>query len=273
MYDPNSGNLSAEDSAFLDVLHNRFLQERLLRVGSNSIAGHLIGRLLADAEEQGVPWQSILVGQLPVEIDTARSRYQLTPADEAAIEFSRDQSATYITDMAERLREEIRGEVTRAVADKESPLALSQTLFQRFGEANHDWRRVALTEAAVAESNGYLVAQQPGQTLVGDSSMEACEWCAAHIHGRAFTLLAEPPAEVTDELSASSVWVGKTNIGRSKYPYRAGGVKRTTAELWHPCIPAHPHCRCRWRRLIPSVEEVKPGSNLVEQKANLGLAQ
>jgi hypothetical protein len=271
MYDSNSDSLSAEDAAYLDALHDRFLAGRLLRVGSNSIAGHLIGKLLADAEEQGISWQSILVGQLPVEIDTARTRYSLTPADEAAIELSRDQSATYITDMSERLREEIRGEVTRAVGDKESPLALAHTLQQRFGEANHDWRRIALTEAAVAESNGYLTAQEPGQILVGDSSMEACEWCAAHIHGRAFTMLAEPPSEVSDALSWSSVWVGKTNIGRTKYPYKVGGVKRTTAELWHPCIPAHPHCRCRWRRLIPSVEEVKPGSNLVEQKTVLGL--
>ena len=52
-----------------------------------------------------------------------------------------DQSATYITDMSDRLKQEIRQQITVALETQQPPVQLAQDLFHRFGEANADWRR------------------------------------------------------------------------------------------------------------------------------------
>lgn len=275
-YDPTKDYLTEADTTYLEALHGRFLADRLGQVGPNSLAGHLIGKLLAVAEERGIPWTSVLAGQLPVSIEVARRMFDLTPQDEAAIEYSREQAATYIADMSDRMKQDVRGAITRALETHQPPKDLALDLFRRVGEANADWRRIALTEAALAQTNGYLCAQAEGTLLVGDSSAEACEWCHAHIHQRVFQMLDEPPTPNSEgnlegKDSWGFIWPGKTNIGRSKYSKKADGSNREVHELWHPCIPAHPHCRCRWRKFIPSFEEIRPGTNLVQQKGSLEL--
>jgi hypothetical protein len=270
-YDPTREGLAEEDARFLDAVHDKFLEARLAKVAPNSVMGHLIGKILEESERRGISWRGLVVSRLPVTVEAARAAHGLSPADERAIEYSRQQSARYITDMAERMKAAVREQITRAVAAREPPRQLAQTLFQQFSEANRDWRRIALTEAACAVANGYLSAIGPEEWVVGSSSVNCCDWCREHIQARAFRVLPEAPGEPTEEQSSSFVWVAKTNIGRSRYSLRLDGTKREPAELWHPCIPAHPHCRCRWRRLIPSVEAIQAGTNLVVQKQDLGI--
>jgi hypothetical protein len=272
-YDPLSG-LSDHDRAFLEAIQDKFLRARLAKVGPRTVQGHVIGKILADAEERGVSWQSLVASRLPITLDAARHGYRLTQADEEALRYSRLHAAHYVTELADQLRDQVGDTITRAVEERKAPMALAQELFHQFGEANHDWRRLALTETTIAVSNGYLTSLAGGTIVVGDSAEDACDWCREHLHNRAFKLLdtAPEPAEgayYTEELSAGCVWPGKTNVGRSRHAVKSDGTARTHDELWHPAIPAHPHCRCRWRRLVESVEEVVPGSNLVRQRATL----
>lgn len=275
-YDPDRGFLSEEEWSAVEAVHDIFVANRLNAVGPRSIQGHLIGKLLADAERKGMNWRQFIVGQLPVTLETARGAYRLTNADERAIEYSRLHAGHYIAEMGDRAREKIRTTITRALAEKKSPAKLSQDLFNAYGDLNKDWRRIALTESNIAVSNGYLASLPEGQIVVGDSSADACEWCQQNIHGRAFKLLTEAPEPTdgiyyTQEQSWRQVWIGKTNIGRSRSARRRDGMMRTPDELWHPCIPAHPHCRCRWRRFVSAVEAIDPGTGLVRSRTNLGL--
>jgi hypothetical protein len=270
-YDPNQG-LPPRDRAFVEALLERFLRSRLAKVGARTLQGHLIGKLLAEAEARGVAWSNLVAGRLPVTIAAARKTFGLTLADERAIQYSRLHAAQYVTEFSDGLREQLGAAITTAVEQKAPPLQLAQALFHQAGEANHDWRRIALTESNIAVSNGYLTSLAPGTVVVGDSSEDACAWCKEHLHGRAFTLLeAAPEGEITPELSARFVWPGKTNVGRSRYPTTADGRTRDPSEVWHPCVPAHPNCRCRWRRLVEAAEQITPGTNRVEPKSSLSL--
>lgn len=267
-YDPGDEHLPERDRSFLAAIRDKFLRSLLAKVGPNSVRGCIIGKILAEAERRGISWQSLLARQLPATVEVAQSTVGLTLADKFAIDYSRQHAAQYVGQMADDTMAAVRDQITQALQAKTPPKELSRQLFDRFSEANLDWRRIALTETATAVSNGYLASLPEWTLVVGDSAADACPWCRDHIHNRAFRSLPEPPSpadgdQFSDAQSQNYVWVGKTNIGRSRYPVARDGTKRTTSELWHPCIPSHPHCRCRWRRLIESVETIQPGTNLV----------
>lgn len=274
MYDPTEGVLSEKDRTFLQAIRDKFLSSLLGKVGPNSVRGHMIGKLLAEAERRGISWHSLLARQLPATIEVAQQHYHLSLADRLALDYSRQHAAEYCTELAEGTMEAVRDQITTALENRTSPQELSRKLFDRFGEANLDWRRIALTETAIAVNNGYIASQPEWTILVGDSSRDACDWCQAHIHGRAFRSLPEAPEPAAGDFysadqSANYMWPGKTNLGRSRHPVDRAGVSRRPHELWHPCVPAHPHCRCRLRRLIESIETIQPGTNMVVQKNGL----
>lgn len=263
-------SLSLADQAVLDLIHQKFLAARLKQIPGVSLAGVLIGKLLAAAERRGLDWRAVVVANLPTKIEVARSTWGLTRRDEAALRYSEAHSAEYVTELSERMRAQIGATVAQELAAGTPPVPLGQKLMEEFGALNRDWRRLALTETATAVSNGYLAQQEPGQWVVGDTAVDCCDWCREHLQGRAFRLLDAAPEEPTAEESLTCVWVGKTNVGRSKFPVCADGEQRTAAEQWHPCIPSHPHCRCRWRQFNPGIESIRPGSNLVIDRFNVG---
>lgn len=268
-FDPLTG-LPDTERAVLDAIAARFRKSRLGQVPATSLAGVLIGKLLAYAEKRGLNWRSVVVANLPTNITVARRTWGLTPRDEAAVDYSEKQSAEYVTDMADRMKESLREAITTRLATGMPSAQMARELLGEFGALNRDWRRIALTETATAVSNGYLAQQDPGQLVVGDSAVDCCDWCSEHIQGRAYVMRESAPLTVpSEDESWREVWVGKTNVGRSKYPVTAAGEPRSFAEKWHPCIPAHPHCRCRWRKFIPSAEEIEPGTNRVVDKLNL----
>ncbi len=267
-FDPLIG-LSVTDRAVLDAIAERFKKSRLGQVPASSLAGVLIGKLLAFAEKRGMNWRSVVVANLPTNVTVARRTWGLMRRDEEALEYSEKQSAEYITDMADRMKEKLRDAVTGHLQAGKTAAQIAPELLAEFGELNRDWRRVAITETATAVSNGYLAQQDPGQLLVGDSAVDCCDWCSEHIQGRAYVMLEQAPLGPTEAESWQNVWVGKTNVGRSRYPVTAAGQPRSFAERWHPCIPAHPHCRCRWRKFIPSAERIEPGTNRVVDTLNL----
>jgi hypothetical protein len=228
---------------------------RQKHVPGAALAGVLIGKLLALAERKGLNWRSVVVANLPTSITVAKRTWGLSSREEQAIEYARAHAGRAVTDLTERAKAGLAATIAQAIEENASPEEAARRLQESYGELNRDWRRTALTETATAVANGYLAAQEPGAWVTGDSSVDCCEWCAEFIQGKVYRLLDTPPAEVTPEISAACVWVGKDNVGRSRYPLKADGTPRKPQELWHPCIPAHPHCRCRW------ILTTKPGEN------------
>lgn len=269
------GELSERDANFLTALRNKFLTSLLARVGPNSVRGLIVGKLLEEAERRGIAWNKFLARQLPATVEVARQQVpSWTRADTLAVQYAQQHSGEYITRLADETIDAVRNTVAEALKEGTPPAELSRQLFDRFSTANMDWRRIALTETATAVNSGYLAALPEWTMVVGDSSIDCCEWCRKHIQGRAFRSLPEAPepangSEFSAEQSAHYMWAGKTNAGRSRYPRRQDGSAREPHEVWHPCVPAHPHCRCRLRRLIESVETVEPGTNLVVPKTTL----
>lgn len=261
--------LSFADQALLDAIHQRFANSRLRKIPGVALMGHLIGKLLAMAERRGINWRAVVVANLPTSIEVARRTWGLTDLDEQAIRFSEEHSAEYVTDMAVRMKEQVRDVVTESLSHNAPPADLSRRLLEEYGTLNRDWRRIAITETATAVSNGYLAQQDPGSLVVGDSAVDCCDWCREHLQGWAYRMLDGAPAEPTDEESLTCVWVGKTNVGRSKYPTRKDGTARPTSEVWHPCIPSHPHCRCRWRQFNSAIDVIEAGSNKVTDRFNV----
>lgn len=136
--------------------------------------------------------------------------------------------------------------------------SLETKLLDQFGTLNRDWRRIAVTEAGEAQTQGYIASLKPGQKVKRVEQYKgACAFCR-RIDGVVVTVV-EPSMENKDP--DTMIWPGKNNVGRSASPRKRVGdlmVEREPDEMW--TIPAglvHPHCRGRW---IPTIEE-RPGDD------------
>jgi len=99
------------------------------------------------------------------------------------------------------------------------------------------------------------------EVVVWKAQINACQFCR-QLDGKKFTVRSEAPEDYSylkpgskryNELANEfdeTIWVGKTNVGRSSSPRQRldDGNYRTREhhELWAPTIPLHPHCRCQW---------------------------
>jgi hypothetical protein len=137
--------------------------------------------------------------------------------------------------------------------------SLETKLLDQFGMLNRDWRRIAVTEAGEAQTQGYVASLPPGTKVKRvEQYRNACAFCRK-IDGRVVTIV-EPGAANKDW--ENQIWVGKSNVGRSASPRkRVGQVfkEREPDEMW--TVPAglvHPHCRGRW---VATVQD-QPGDDL-----------
>lgn len=208
----------------------------------------LLGKLTAAAHRENLTLLSVLLSQLPVRLEQVRRDSTwftlqskggleqelevppLTPAEVEAVQYAEQHAAQYVTRASDSLRHEIQGIVTHARRNRIGSQELKQKLLDNLGEANRDWRKIALTELTDAMANGYLASLPDGARVMGQGAANACPHCKRLVIGRKFTKQSMPGDPVT------TVWVGKSNVGRR------------AAEYW-PTIPMHPHCRCRWVQL------------------------
>jgi hypothetical protein len=122
---------------------------------------------------------------------------------------------------------------------------LQQRLYDGFSGLNRDWRRVALTETALAVSNGALASVDPAEGWLAEwkAVRSACPYCKA-MGGRRFRMVAPDAARKDGD---TQVWVGKSNVGRSAHRWSRKEERfRERDEMWWPTIPAHPNCGCTW---------------------------
>lgn len=205
-----------------------------------------------------------LLAALPGTVSQAVTVFSLPAQQAAALEFARMRAVENVRSLSDSVRHRMRATVLQHLEEQQTMAAgvsmpsLQTKLFDQFAMLNRDWRRIAVTEAGEAQTQGYIASLPPGTKVKRvEVYPSACGFCKK-IHGRIATVVA---ADHPDKDPETMVWPGKNNIGRSASPMkRVGGVlvPREKDELWHlPAGLAHPHCRGRW---VPVIED-QPGDD------------
>lgn len=167
------------------------------------------------------------------------------------LRFAQVSAAENITSMSSRTKTQLRSLLSNAKLQGLSQKDLANQMRLTFKGLDKDWRRIVVTESASIATNGYIMSQGEGQKIVGQSAADACPWCIDKIHGKIFTVTHIAAQAMTSGMWDTHIWTGKNNVHRSRHKNTAAGKKRSSAELWKPCIPMHPHCRCRWVAFNP----------------------
>lgn len=179
----------------------------------------------------------------------------LTPEEARAVEHAAHSAADKITEVSERHASGIKQLVQNAKKQRWSAQRLAQELYDMYGDQNRDWRRVAITELAMAANDAFLSGQEEGATVVGSSAADACKHCTGLVSNKTY-IVTNDPKQMTDAYGYTHVWPGKSNFGRR------------AANYW-PCVPMHPHCRCRWVRLSNFYKVDESGKQVRKTTAEL----
>lgn len=219
----------------------------------------LMGKVQANmATEATAKAADILLAALPSTASAAMTQFNLKAQEKASLDFSRVRSAENVRALTDSVRHRIRSTILNHLEEQQTkpegvPSSSLQTkLFDQFSTLNRDWRRIAVTEAGEAQTQGFIASLQPGAKVRRvEQYANACSFCRS-IHDVVAEVVS-PGAPIKDP--ATQVWAGKNNIGRSASPRKRVGsvlVARTADEMWHlPAGLAHPHCRGRW---VPTLE-------------------
>ena len=194
----------------------------------------------------------------------AQAAPSLSPVMRSVLEFSRARAVENVRALTVGLRHRMRAVVTQhleQVAMGVPPTggsSLESKLLDEFGALNRDWRRIAITEAGEAQTQGLIASLKPGSKIRRvEQYKNACAFCR-RIDGVVATVVA---ADHPDKDPDAMVWPGKNNVGRSASPKKRVGdvlVPREPHEMWWlPAGLAHPHCRGRW---VPTIEDA-PGDD------------
>ena len=185
-------------------------------------------------------------------------------AQSAALEFSRARAVENVRALSDSVRHRMRAVITADLEQKAfgsvppGTSSLQTKLLDEFGALNRDWRRIAVTEAGEAQTQGYIASLKPGTKVKRvEQYANACAFCRK-IDGVIATVVAP---DHPDKNPDTMVWPGKNNIGRSASPKKRVGdvlVDREPHERWWlPAGLAHPHCRGRW---VPVIAD-EPGDD------------
>lgn len=250
----------------VDFLAQRYLPAEDLRTESEWLAvrSTLMGRVQANMAKVDAHQSDQLFAAMPLTVEEAEKAFTMSPAQRAVLEFARARGAENVVQLAGSVRHSMRRLVARKLeadilGDKSAPPGSLQTqLLDAFGQANRDWRRIALTEAAENQNQGYITSMKPGTKVKRlEQYRNACPFCRK-IDGTVMTVV--DPRD-PDKDGETQIWPGKTNIGRSASPRRrqAGAlIERQADELWWiPAGVVHPHCRGSW---LPVIED-QPGDD------------
>ena len=154
----------------------------------------------------------------------------LQPQEIRAVANAEIRAADKIQEISDRHRTGVRQLIIQAHNERWTAQRLAQALFDAFGEQNRDWRRVAITEMAMATNDAFIAGCLEGDEVWVPPVEGSCEYCKKLIENKSFKVSAQPGNELTE------VWVGKSNYGRK-------------AKEWIPCAPLHVQCRHRLHRM------------------------
>lgn len=250
----------------IDYTAQRYLPADDLRTEAEWLAtrSSLMGRVQAAMEGVTVKQASKLLEAMPSTVREAMAQFGGTPVQAATMQFAATRCAENVRNLADDARHKVRAVVAEHVTQQQlgAPLAggssLETKLMDKFGVLNRDMRRIAVTEAGEAQTQGYVASLPLGSKVKRvEQYKNACAFCR-RIDGKVVTIV-DPAKEPKDW--ENEIWAGKSNVGRSASPRkRIGNVfkEREPEEMW--VIPAglvHPHCRGRW---VPTVQD-RPGDD------------
>lgn len=247
----------------VDYVVQRYLPADELQTEAEWMATRagLMGKVQANLDAAAVTAAGAdkILAALPSTVGSATSQFNLAAQEAAALDFARVRTAENVRALTESVRHRLRNTIVQHLQDAQSTApgaasqALQSKLFDEFATLNRDWRRIAITEAGEAQTQGYIASLKPGTKVKRvEVYPSACTFCR-RIHDVVATVVSpDHPNKDPDTM----VWVGKNNIGRSASPMkRVGGVlvPRSPEERWWlPAGLAHPHCRGRW---VPVIED------------------
>lgn len=221
-----------------------------------AMMGKVQSAMTADITMQQV---DAVLAALPSTVAAASSQFNLSAQLKAQLDFARVKSAENVRALADSVRHQMRNTILQHIEEQQTKPAgvpsssLESKLLDKFGTLNRDWRRIAVTEAGEAQTQGYIASLKPGTKVKRvEQYQNACRFCRK-IDGVVAEVVS-PDAPVKNP--ETQIWPGKNNVGRSASPRKRVGsllVPRTPDELWHlPAGLAHPHCRGRW---VPVIEQ------------------
>lgn len=238
-----------------DFLHERYFPADQLWNEAEwlSVKSSMMGRVQARMGLLKSGQADHLLAASPVTVAGVAEKFGMSAAQEAMMTYGRARCVENVKTMASGLVHRAKTAILEFVKGKAlgSPdirESLETRLGDAFGQANADFRRIAVTEAGELQNQGLIASLKPGTRVRRvEQYAGACPFCRK-IDGMEFEVCAPEDAEGKDPWKY--VWVGKTNVGRSAAPRkRVEGelVDRTDAEMWHPAAGVqHPHCRGTW---------------------------
>lgn len=249
----------------VDYLAQRYLPADDMRTEAEWLAtrASLMGRVQANMDNVTPKQADMILAALPSTVQAAIDQFGGTPVQALTMQFAATRCAENVRHVANDARHKMRNLIAEHVTEQQLGIqgpgsSLETKLLDSFGLLNRDFRRIAVTEAAEAQNQGYIASLQPGTRVKRvEQYKNACAFCR-NIDGRIVTVVA---ADDPDKDGETDVWPGKTNVGRSASPRKRQGdtfVERDQGELWWiPAGTAHPHCRGRW---VPTIQD-RPGDD------------
>ena len=185
----------------------------------------------------------------------------LQPQEVRTVEMADMRASAKLAEISDRHRAGVKEVILQAINGRWSAQQLAQALFDQFGDQNRDWRRVAITELAMASNDAYLAGCTEGAKVICNTVDGACKYCKEYLEGKEFTVTHDPKKMGNTHLQEMTyLWTGKTNFGRK-------------LATWLPCVPLHPNCRHRLHQLsrFYAVDEtgkpkLRPVNELIQEE-------
>ncbi len=226
---------------------------------------------LYETEEERIALHAMSLGKvikgLPLEqavgksYKSLKSRVDATmikltgPEWQDSVDFATQNAGAMIVELKQRQYRALHDTIQNGIMQRHTTQQLTENLYDKFGNMNRDWRRIAETEIGNAQNNGQLITElgrrKPDEENIfmkGIAASEACPWCRGEVDGTIVVLLEGPPDNggdtvTVDDVSYPAIWPGKSNFDRSR------------ANWWISAGTQHPHCRCTWVKFIPGYEK------------------
>jgi len=177
------------------------------------------------------------------------------PQYQNALAIAQQEAGAMIVELKQKQYKQIHSVIQTGIKHRQSSSELVESLYDRFGNMNRDWRRIAETEIGNAQNNAQLLTELGRRKddeeyifMKGLSSSEACVWCRNEVNNKIVVLLEAPPdtggdSIIVDGETYTAIWPGKSNYGRNR------------ANWWIAAGTQHPFCRCTWVKHVPGFEK------------------
>lgn len=171
----------------------------------------------------------------------------LSAADIDRLELARDNVGNYISSVGADVVKKIKEVYYQAVTGKKDKGAISQELFDRFGDLNRNYERIVKTESNNI-TNRELIREglrggadgEPVYFKRYEGSANICPFCR-DANGVIARWSDKPMDNDQCDDGTASVWIwdGKSNFGRKG------------SQMWYAAESFHPNCQGIWERYYP----------------------